>query len=137
MHCGKCIAACPSKCIAIGEGGENTSNKKECLSAITQKKGELTEEEKKLILDNGSIWGCDVCQNVCPYTKNAKYTPIKFFNDDVITLLNTNVLSAMSNESFMLRPFAWRGKETIRRNIMLWEEHRSSLDKEEKDKEGN
>ena len=126
LHCGKCAAACPSKCISIGENGENTSNKKECLSAITQKKGELTEDEKNMILESGCIWGCDVCQNSCPYTKNAKYTPIKFFNEDVITRLDTETLSNLSKEQFKLRPFAWRGKETIQRNVLLWEEFQSS-----------
>jgi hypothetical protein len=27
----------------------------------------------------------------------------------------------MSDEEFNARPFAWRGKKTIERNIMLWE----------------
>ncbi len=122
LHCGKCMAACPSKCIATGENGQDLSNKKECLSAITQKKGALTEEEKAMILESGCIWGCDVCQNVCPYTKNAKYTPIRFFNENVITRLDLNTLSGMTKEEFKLRPFAWRGKETIKRNVTLWEE---------------
>ena len=35
-----------------------------------------------MMLDNGSIWGCDICQNVCPYTKNASYTPIEYFKNE-------------------------------------------------------
>ena len=122
LHCGKCKEACPTGCIAIADDGSDISKKGECLSAITQKKGELTEEEKALILNNGSIWGCDVCQNVCPYTKNAKYTPIKFFNDSVITCLDSESLANMSDEEFKCRPFAWRGRNVIKRNVTMWEE---------------
>ena len=125
LHCGKCKEACPSSCIQTDECGKDASNKKICLSAITQKKGELSEEEKELIIKHGSIWGCDVCQNVCPYTKNAKYTPIKFFIDSAIDVLDNETLTGMSSEEFHSRPFAWRGYETISRNVQLWEEARA------------
>ncbi|MBQ8545611.1 MAG: DUF1730 domain-containing protein [Clostridia bacterium] len=129
LHCGKCKEACPTGCIATDENGADKSIKSECLSAITQKKGALTDEEKSLILENGSIWGCDVCQNVCPYTKNAKYTPIKFFNDGVIARLDAEMLENMSDEEFKARPFAWRGREVIKRNVSMWEEANPKVDK--------
>lgn len=128
LHCGKCKVLCPTGCISQGDDGQDTSNKKECLSAITQKKGELTDEEKSLILENGCIWGCDVCQNVCPYTKNAKYTPIKYFIDSSLEKLDLETLENMSKEEFTSRPFAWRGKETIKRNVILWEENKKGED---------
>ena len=115
LHCGACKNACPSHCI----GTELT--KSACLSAITQKKGEFTEDEEALILKNGSIWGCDVCQNVCPYTKNASFTPIDYFNDDVITLLDRATLDSLDDEKFKSRPFSWRGRSIIERNVDLYE----------------
>lgn len=120
LHCGACHIACPSNCI-----GENGKPKSECLSAITQKKGALSDSEIKLMLDNGSIWGCDVCQNVCPYTKKASYTPIEYFQNDVITLLDRNALDSLSDEEFKKRPFAWRGKEVISRNVDFYERKRN------------
>lgn len=117
LHCGKCKGACPCNCI-----GQVTDKKMECLSAITQKKGSLTNEEISLIVENGSIWGCDACQNVCPYTKNASYTPIEYFKKDVIECLDLNTLEKMTSEEFSSRPFAWRGMETIKRNVMIYEE---------------
>ncbi len=122
LHCGKCIEACPSGCIQMDASGKDASNKGICLSAITQKKGELSEAEKELMIKHGSIWGCDVCQNVCPYTKNAKYTPIKYFIDSAISVLDNDTLTKMSSEEFNSRPFAWRGYETISRNVRIWEE---------------
>ena len=116
MNCGACEGACPSGC--IGEG--NVRSKKECLSSVTQKKGELTEDESRLILKNGCIWGCDVCQNVCPYTKNADKTPISYFKEGVISELTLAMLDAMSDEEFLSRPFSWRGRAVIRRNAELF-----------------
>ena len=126
LHCGKCAELCPTGCISQSESGQDTSNKKECLSAITQKKGELTDFEKSLMLQNECMWGCDVCQNVCPYTKNAKYTPIKYFIDSSLEKLDLETLNNMSDEEFASRPFSWRGKETIKRNVTLFEENTSN-----------
>ncbi len=120
LHCGACKKACPTGCI-VPRDSEGVDKKRVCLSAITQKKGELTSDEQELILKNGSIWGCDMCQNACPYTKEAKCSPIEFFNEDVIACLTSKKLDSMTDEEFKARPFAWRGKETIKRNVELWE----------------
>ena len=118
-HCGACKEACPSHCIAY----DDKRPKSECLSAITQKKGTLTDMEKELILTNGSIWGCDICQSVCPFTKRAEFTPIEFFNKNIITHLTSELVCSLSDTELALRPFAWRGREIILRNTELYEEH--------------
>lgn len=116
LHCGACHKACPAGCI-----GENRKPKSQCLSAITQKKGELSDTECHMMLENGSIWGCDICQNVCPYTKKAQFTPIEYFRNDVITLLDSATLDSLNDEEFKKRPFAWRGRDIIKRNVELYE----------------
>ena len=116
LHCGMCAKKCPSNCI-----GKNANKRNECLSAITQKKNALTDEEIKMMLENGSIWGCDVCQNVCPFTKNASYTDIEYFKNDVITLLDSEKLNSLNDNDFRLRPFAWRGRDVIKRNVDIYE----------------
>ncbi len=118
IKCEKCKKACPTKCL------ENYDS--ECLSAITQKKGELTREELALMLENNTVWGCDICQNVCPYTERAKKkdtlkTPISFFYEDVIDELTLDVLDKMDEDAFSSRAFSWRGRETIRRNLCVFE----------------
>ena len=123
LHCGKCKASCPTGCI-----GSNADKKAECLSAITQKKGALTDEEIALMMKNGSIWGCDACQNACPYTKNASLTPIKFFNEDVIDTLDLKTLNGLSDEEFSKRPFAWRGRGVILRNVEIYEKYKGGQD---------
>lgn len=117
LHCGKCASLCPCGCI----GNSSPNPKAQCLSAITQKKGELSEEEISLMLNNGSIWGCDICQNACPFTKNAQYSPIEYFNEDVIATLDINTLNSMTDEALSTRPFSWRGRSVIERNVLAYE----------------
>lgn len=125
MHCGACARACPSGCI----GTEKT--KKECLSAVTQKKGTLSAEEEAMIRSSGCVWGCDACQNACPYTVRAKRegtlpTPIPYFRENVIRRLCAEDVRAMSEEEFLSRPFSWRGRECILRNLELIEHQKDS-----------
>lgn len=109
LHCGACRRACPMK------------NGRDCLSAVTQKKGELSGDEKAYIVENGSVWGCDVCQTVCPLNKNVAETPIDFFKENRISRLDRKTLDEMSDEEFSLRAFSWRGKKTVLRNVSLFE----------------
>ena len=110
-HCGKCRAACPAK-----EG-------RQCLSAVTQKKGELTPEEIAYVLEYGSAWGCDICADVCPYSlaavKNGAVTPIRFFYEDRTPYLTPDILQSMTDGRFAERAYAWRGKAVIERNLEL------------------
>ncbi len=108
-ECGLCTTACPK-----GEIGE-------CLSALTQKKGDLTEKEAFFILKYNTAWGCDICQSVCPYNQNPKQTPIDFFYTSKIKSLNTSLLENMTDTEFSERAYSWRGKETVLRNLKLLE----------------
>ena len=117
IHCGACKSACPSKCA----GGTDRSN---CISSVTQKKGALTYDEIQIIKNGGSIWGCDICQESCPYTKKAKeentiYTPIEFFRRSYLGIDPEKKIPLMGKDDFERYPFAWRKRATIERNINL------------------
>ena len=114
MHCGRCKAACPTG-ILRGEG-------EDCLSAITQRKGSLTDAEIVLMKRYNTVWGCDVCQSVCPYNKDPHITPVSFFKEDLIPHLTSEILEKMDEEAFFARAFAWRGRKTVERNLSLFEE---------------
>ena len=119
-HCGKCRAACPMK------------NGRDCLSAVTQKKGALSDEEKEYVLEYGSAWGCDICADVCPFSKkavkNGAKTPIEFFYKDRTPYLTLDLINGMTEEELKNRAYAWRGKAVIERNlIMLYERDKKSL----------
>ena len=111
--CDRCIKACPM----TAEGGE-------CRSALTQKKSPLTARESDMLTRFSSVWGCDICQEVCPYTSHARargtiFSPIPFFNRNTLAHVDAAVLDAMSDEQFSRRAYAWRGRDTIRRNVEL------------------
>lgn len=110
-HCGACKRSCPTG-ILRGEG-------EDCLSAITQRKGELTDEEADLMRKYNTVWGCDLCQSACPYNREPKITPIEFFHRERITELTRPILDNMDKAAFSRRAFAWRGRKTVERNIDL------------------
>ena len=115
--CGACLTACPMSC----REGDRTH----CLSALTQKKGELTPHEEEAIRGGGLLWGCDACQLACPHNQAViaagRDTPIPYFRDHRLARLNTGVLDAMSDGEFSSRAYAWRGRAVIRRNASLFE----------------
>lgn len=104
-HCGLCSDKCPSS--------------DACYSEITQKKGELSSCEEKLIRDQKCAWGCDVCRTVCPHNDNIAVTPIDFFKCDLTPNIDETMIMEMSKDEFRSRAYGWRGKSTIIRNIRL------------------
>ena len=116
--CGACKAACPTG-ILRGEG-------EECLSAITQKKGELSENDLALMKKENTAWGCDACQRVCPYNKAALesgsiYTPIPFFKEGLIRRFDSATLAALDETAFSERAFSWRGRAVAERNAKIFD----------------
>ena len=114
--CGKCTRACPMNT----EGCE-------CLSSLTQKKGTLTEGEAELLVKYNTAWGCDICQSVCPHTKRAidsesALTPIDWFWQMRTPRLTYSQIKDMSDEEFALRAYSWRKRETVLRNLSLFED---------------
>lgn len=109
--CSACRLACPT--------GVLSDYSRECLSAITQKKGELTEGEADLMRKYNTVWGCDMCQSACPHNKDPKITPIEFFHRERISALDSDMLSAMDKATFQKRAFAWRGRKTVERNLRI------------------
>ncbi len=109
--CGLCREACPTGILRTYEG--------DCLSAVTQRKGALSEAEAELMRKYNTAWGCDLCQSVCPYNRTPEITPLEFFKEDRITELTSERLSEMSDERFAERAFAWRGRAVVERNLGL------------------
>ena len=103
LHCGKCRDICNAV----------TGNKKEsCLSAITQKKGELSDAEKQKIINFHSAWGCDLCQEICPMNENKNYTTTEEF-------ISFPKAKISVGDSLEKRAYAWRGQAVIDRNLSL------------------
>ncbi len=115
-HCGACRRACPTEAL---------SGKGECLSELTQRKGELAPETVRLMREHHTVWGCDLCQLACPHTRRAiaegRTTPIPFFHNSRLARLTSEVLAAMPREEFESRAFSWRGRKTVERNLLALE----------------
>lgn len=101
-----------------------------CLSEISQKKGDLTDTEKALLKKHKIVFGCDICQVVCPMNTFEK-TPIKEFYDNRISYLKREMFEGLSNKTFnekyKNRAFSWKGKSLLLRNLMLFEEENNQL----------
>lgn len=114
LNCGACREACPTKAIT----GDFRVKGEVCLSHITQKKGELTEQEKEFVKKGGFVWGCDICQEVCPMNKSKKETYIEEFLEDIITTLDEKIIL----NTYKTRAYGFRGKNVLLRNLKLVEE---------------
>ena len=116
VHCGTCKQNCPTACLS--------DVCRPCVSALTQKKGMLTEEEKKILLDAQTVWGCDECQRSCPLNHPGKErkTPIPFFYHNRIRHLDKKTILEMDDDVFERRAFSWRGRDILLRNLALFEE---------------
>lgn len=107
--CEKCISSCPNSAIKAGICDYN-----KCISYLTQKKGVLTDCEYEQI--GMQIYGCDICQRVCPYNSSFTHSESEYANPDLEKLLN------MTNKEFKevygSTAAGWRGKRTLQRNAL-------------------
>ena len=110
----RCITACLGQCLGHDEFKYDT-----CKSYLTQKKGDLTNEEEIIIGKTPLVFGCDVCQEVCPHNQNIPTTPIPEFQQ-VEPYIDINELETLTNKEFKAkygnRAFSWRGKKILMRN---------------------
>jgi epoxyqueuosine reductase QueG len=109
LDCGLCAKACPGGAIGCGVITEK------CASHISQKKGELTLEETDILARAHTVFGCDICQTVCPMNKKVEEAPNLFSDDIFSTVTAENV-----ENIYKSRPFGWRGLKVLQRNIEIY-----------------
>ncbi len=114
--CELCYKSCPSKAINPYKKNSNI-----CVSYFTQKK-DLDDKHIKLL--KGRVFGCDSCQNCCPYNEKAEFSKIKEFypfdfmnNDNTLELVNASTKEF--KESFFRTSCGWRGKNVLKRNALI------------------
>lgn len=118
LRCGACQRACPG-----GALKKDGFDKTRCLSHLTQKNGALTGEEMALLRRAPFIWGCDICQDVCPLNHRARRTTFQAFAEGLIFSLSIQELAGLTRRQFLEkypeRAFTWRGPAPLRRNLDL------------------
>ncbi len=112
LGCKACVRACPGGALD-GQGRLDVSR---CLSHLTQKK-RLSAEEEDAVRRGRLVWGCDVCADVCPYNRQAAYSPVSAFYRNILAVLTNNNLESAG------RAWNWRGPEVLQRNLRLCGEH--------------
>ncbi|SHH29015.1 tRNA epoxyqueuosine(34) reductase QueG [Clostridium grantii] len=113
-ECFLCLNACPSKALISEDFNK-------CLSYITQKKQIENKWFSKL---DKRIFGCDTCQEICPYNKNVTFSnliefkPLEFMEkldkDDLLNLTESSF-----KEKYKKSSCGWRGKNIIKRNVLI------------------
>ncbi len=111
LNCGACADACVGGAISDGDFTK-------CASFISQKKGDLTDEEKSILLKSSLVWGCDRCSDACPYNKSPKKTPITQFYENIVW----SFTGQESDEFISSRAYGWRGRKVLERNLLILKE---------------
>ncbi|GHP13767.1 epoxyqueuosine reductase [Lentilactobacillus fungorum] len=116
--CTRCIDACPVKAL-LGDGRMNAQR---CLSYQTQTKGMMNAEFRPKI--RNVIYGCDICQQVCPFNKGKDFHLHPEMEPDAEKVRPELLpMLTMSNREFKDRFGAmagsWRGKKPLQRNAII------------------
>lgn len=111
-NCTACLNVCPTK---------SFDNSNSCLSYITQCKH---LEDKWFPIFEGRMFGCDTCQSVCPFNKDAENSNIKELRPfDFMNNVELTEIIYLNNETFRgkysLTSCGWRGKNILSRNALI------------------
>ena len=86
--CRKCIDACPTGAI-IRAGEQWVVDSRRCISYLTiEKRGKFTEAEARMVGE--WTFGCDVCQEVCPFNEPRETQPLRGRETSVPDFLAAN-----------------------------------------------
>jgi epoxyqueuosine reductase len=118
-NCHQCIDACPTGCIL----DNRTIDARRCRSYLTiEKRGEFSREESQWIGD--SIFGCDICQLVCPWNQRsvASTMPRLFDPQPSLQSIKHEDLLALDHQAFKQRfgdtPIARAKRNGLIRNLI-------------------
>ena len=122
-HCGtctRCLDACPTD--AFPEPG--TLNAERCISYLTIERRSKTISEELMPKIQDWIFGCDICQDVCPWNRFAPTNSVEAFHRrpevselDLPELLN--LTEATFKSLFRKTPLERTGRDIIVRNAAI------------------
>ncbi|MCK6513225.1 tRNA epoxyqueuosine(34) reductase QueG [Myxococcota bacterium] len=114
-RCQRCLQACPTQAFV----GPSQMDARRCISYLTiELKGSIPVDLRPLV--GNWIYGCDVCQQVCPWMRFAGDGPSPLWGSppEEVTLPKLLGLLALDEEGFQLR-FAESPIRRIKRSRLL------------------
>lgn len=116
--CKICISACPTKAL----NGDYTMNSKKCISYLTQTKNTIPYDLRDKM--GIQVYGCDICQSVCPHNIGVYLTKFEcFLPKKTFGLVDIEELFLMNNSEFKKKygdmTGSWRGKNILLRNSAI------------------
>lgn len=118
-HCGsctRCITACPTNCILP----DRTLDSNRCISYLTiEHKDEIREDLRTQI--GNWIFGCDICQQVCPWNRFAQPADSAFETKISLPVISGDLLLSPSdfNQRFKKSPIKRTKRRGYLRNIAI------------------
>jgi epoxyqueuosine reductase len=110
--CELCVKACPNGALA-----PYRFDYTKCVSYLTQKLTQKPGETQNLA---GYLYGCDICQTVCPFNRGKFVRTIRDIN---LAKPELDYIQNLTQNEFSLKygdtPMNWRGLEILKRNARL------------------
>lgn len=96
-NCTICIDSCPTAAI----NSDGTIDARRCIANLTiERRGPVPEDLVPLL--GNSIYGCDICQEVCPWNKKAPYHHTAEFQiSEELRSMTTEQWMNLTNEDFI------------------------------------
>jgi epoxyqueuosine reductase len=117
--CRRCVDVCPTGALR----GDGTIDAERCISDLTQRKDAIPRALRPLVGD--WIWGCDLCQEVCPPSRRAapRAAPAFAAPSAEAAFPSLEALLALGAADFKRRyrstAMGWRGGAVLRRNAAV------------------
>ncbi len=117
--CARCVDVCPTGALR----GDYTIDATRCISDLTQRTDGIPRALRPLIGE--WVWGCDLCQDVCPPTRRAALGGARAFAAPDAGAAFPPLLSLLSLRSgefkrrFARSAMGWRGAAVLRRNAAV------------------
>jgi epoxyqueuosine reductase len=119
-NCSRCIDSCPTNCILPNR----TIDANQCISYLTiENRSTIPEKIRERI--NGWIFGCDICQQVCPWNIKFSKEPEPNFFQSSESIQKFNIISELKldksefKNKYSKSPIYRAKYEGYKRNLLI------------------
>ena len=116
--CTRCLDACPTHCILP----DRTLDARRCISYLTIELKDNIPEDLRPLMGNW-VFGCDVCQQVCPWNRFSQEADPVFTSSDIIPLPvlteELDLAPEAFNRKFKLSPVKRAKRRGYLRNVSV------------------